>query len=70
MTQPMQDSPDSPRPERRSTPRTITPLSVAALSGDNMLRFPLDQARRAHVHNCRNHGLLLVEVDWTDRKLI
>ena len=43
MTQPMHDSPDSPRPERRSTPRTITPLSVAALSGDNMLRFPLDQ---------------------------
>ncbi|HET9426210.1 MAG TPA: carboxylating nicotinate-nucleotide diphosphorylase [Gemmatimonadaceae bacterium] len=37
-------TPDSPRPERRSTPRTITPLSVAALSGDNMLRFPLDQS--------------------------
>src|SRR3954471_16375883 len=35
---------EGPRPERRSTPRTITPLSVAALSGDNMLRFPLDQA--------------------------
>src|SRR3954468_8786524 len=32
-------------PERRSTPRTITPLSVAALSGENMLRFPLDQAQ-------------------------
>lgn len=45
MTQPMHDSPDSPRPGRRSTPRTITPLSVAALSGDNMLRFPLDQGQ-------------------------
>jgi nicotinate-nucleotide pyrophosphorylase (carboxylating) len=32
-------------PQRRSTPRTITPLSVAALSGENMLRFPLDQAQ-------------------------
>jgi nicotinate-nucleotide pyrophosphorylase (carboxylating) len=44
MTAPTPNSPDSPRPERRATPRTITPLSVAALSGENMLRFPLDQA--------------------------
>src|SRR5688500_4213855 len=44
MTAPMPNSPDNPRSERRSTPRTITPLSVAALSGENMLRFPLDQA--------------------------
>src|SRR6476661_1381072 len=44
MTAPTPNSSDSPRPERRSTPRTITPLSVAALSGENMLRFPLDQA--------------------------
>ena len=36
-------TPDSPRPARRPTPRTITPLSVAALSGENMLMFPLDQ---------------------------
>jgi nicotinate-nucleotide pyrophosphorylase (carboxylating) len=43
MTSPTPNSSDSPRPERRSTPRTITPLSVAALSGENMLRFPLDQ---------------------------
>jgi nicotinate-nucleotide pyrophosphorylase (carboxylating) len=44
MTIPTPDSGSSPRPERRSTPRTITPLSVAALSGENMVRFPLDQA--------------------------
>jgi nicotinate-nucleotide pyrophosphorylase (carboxylating) len=42
-------TPESPRPERRSTPRTITPLSVAALSGDNMLRFPLEQAQLERV---------------------
>ena len=45
MTTPTPDSDSSPRSERRSTPRTITPLSVPALSGDNMLRFPLDQAQ-------------------------
>jgi nicotinate-nucleotide pyrophosphorylase (carboxylating) len=44
MTVPTPDSGSGPRPERRSTPRTITPLSVPALSGENMLRFPLDQA--------------------------
>jgi nicotinate-nucleotide pyrophosphorylase (carboxylating) len=44
MTAPMPNPSEGQRPERRSTPRTITPLSVAALSGDNMLRFPLDQA--------------------------
>src|SRR3954468_18120686 len=44
MTSPTPDSGSSPRSERRTTPRTITPLSVAALSGENMLRFPLDQA--------------------------
>src|SRR4051812_38244372 len=39
-------TPESERqPERRSTPRTITPLSVPALSGENMVRFPLDQAQ-------------------------
>ena len=30
-------------PERRSVPRTITPLSVPALDGDGILRFPLKQ---------------------------
>jgi nicotinate-nucleotide pyrophosphorylase (carboxylating) len=44
MTMPTPNSSENPREERRSTPRTITPLSTAALSGDNMLRFPLDQA--------------------------
>src|SRR4051812_5188147 len=44
MTIPTPDSGSSSHPERRATPRTITPLSVAALSGENMLRFPLDQA--------------------------
>lgn len=44
MTAPTPNPSEGQRPERRSTPRTITPLSVAALSGDNMLRFPLDQA--------------------------
>ncbi len=42
MTSPTPNA-EPPR-ERRSTPRTITPLSVPALSGENMLRFPLDQA--------------------------
>jgi nicotinate-nucleotide pyrophosphorylase (carboxylating) len=45
MTIPTPDSSFGSQPERRSTPRTITPLSVAALSGENMLRFPLDQAQ-------------------------
>lgn len=44
MSAPTPHSSEPPRPERRSTPRTITPLSVAALSGENMLRFPLDQS--------------------------
>src|SRR5688572_75297 len=44
MTAPTPES-QSPRPERRSTPRTITPLSVAAVGGDTLLRFPLDQAQ-------------------------
>ena len=45
MTAPTPNSSDSPRSERRSTPRTITPLSVAAVGGDTLLRFPLDQAQ-------------------------
>src|SRR5690349_19798272 len=45
MTAPTPESGSSPRPERRSTPRTITPLSVAAVGGDTLLRFPLDQAQ-------------------------
>ena len=49
MTVPTPDSGSGSRPERRSTPRTITPLSVAALSGENMLRFPLDQAQLERV---------------------
>jgi nicotinate-nucleotide pyrophosphorylase (carboxylating) len=49
MTAPTPNSSEGPRPERRSTPRTITPLSVAALSGENMLRFPLDQAHLERV---------------------
>jgi nicotinate-nucleotide pyrophosphorylase (carboxylating) len=36
---------EGPRPERRSTPRTITPLSTPAVGGDTLLRFPLDQAQ-------------------------
>jgi nicotinate-nucleotide pyrophosphorylase (carboxylating) len=43
MTAPTPES--SSRPERRSTPRTITPLSTAAVGGDTLLRFPLDQAQ-------------------------
>ena len=43
MTAPMSES--GGHSERRSTPRTITPLSVPALSGENMLRFPLDQTQ-------------------------
>lgn len=33
----------SPAPERRSVPRTITPLTVPALDGSGILRFPLKQ---------------------------
>src|SRR5215207_5571820 len=44
MTAPTPNS-EAPRPERRSTPRTITPLSTAAIGGDTLLRFPLDQAQ-------------------------
>jgi nicotinate-nucleotide pyrophosphorylase (carboxylating) len=33
----------SEQPERRSIPRTITPLSVPAVSGPGILRFPLKQ---------------------------
>jgi nicotinate-nucleotide pyrophosphorylase (carboxylating) len=33
----------SEQPERRSIPRTITPLSVPAVSGPGLLRFPLKQ---------------------------
>ena len=49
MTAPTPNPSEGQRPERRSTPRMITPLSVAALSGDNMLRFPLDQAHLERV---------------------
>jgi nicotinate-nucleotide pyrophosphorylase (carboxylating) len=33
----------TPQPERRSSPRTITPLQVPALDGAGVLRFPLKQ---------------------------
>ncbi len=49
MTVPTPNSGMNQPPERRPTPRTITPLSVAALSGENMLRFPLDQAQLERV---------------------
>jgi nicotinate-nucleotide pyrophosphorylase (carboxylating) len=45
MTAPTPHESDSPRSERRSTPRTITPLSTAAVGGDTLLRFPLDQGQ-------------------------
>ena len=45
MTAPTPSSSDVPRPERRSTPRTITPLSTPAVGGDTLLRFPLDQSQ-------------------------
>ena len=45
MTAPTPEMSDSPRPERRSTPRTITPLSTPAVGGDTLLRFPLDQGQ-------------------------
>src|SRR3954471_20974293 len=44
MTAPTPEMSENPRPERRSTPRTITPLTTAAIGGDTLLRFPLDQA--------------------------
>jgi nicotinate-nucleotide pyrophosphorylase (carboxylating) len=45
MTAPTPEMSEGPRSERRSTPRTITPLSTAAVGGDTLLRFPLDQAQ-------------------------
>jgi nicotinate-nucleotide pyrophosphorylase (carboxylating) len=45
MTAPTPEMSEGPRPERRSTPRTITPLSTPAVGGDTLLRFPLDQAQ-------------------------
>src|SRR3954471_10609522 len=45
MPAPTPEMSEGPRPERRSTPRTITPLSTAAIGGDTLLRFPLDQAQ-------------------------
>lgn len=36
-------TPPAPIPERRSIPRSITPLSVASIPGDTLLRFPLNQ---------------------------
>jgi nicotinate-nucleotide pyrophosphorylase (carboxylating) len=35
--------PLQPRPERRTAPRTVTPLSVPALDGHEWLTFPLNQ---------------------------
>lgn len=37
------------RPDRRSVPRTITPLSVPAYDGDSLLRFPLKAAELRRV---------------------
>ena len=45
MTAPTPHESDSSRSERRSTPRTITPLSTPAVGGDTLLRFPLDQGQ-------------------------
>src|SRR3954464_7398373 len=45
MTAPTPEMSEGPRPERRSTPRTITPLSTPAIGGDTLLRFPLDQGQ-------------------------
>jgi nicotinate-nucleotide pyrophosphorylase (carboxylating) len=36
-------TPPRPIPERRSIPRSITPLSVPSIHGDTLLRFPLNQ---------------------------
>jgi len=49
--QPMRERPEV-RSERRSTPRTITPLSVPAVQVDGVVRFPLKQeALRALVRS-------------------
>jgi nicotinate-nucleotide pyrophosphorylase (carboxylating) len=37
--------PLSPRPDRRTAPRTVTPLSLPALDGHEWLKFPLNQAQ-------------------------
>lgn len=37
------DFSSTPSPERRAVPRTITPLTVPALDGSGILRFPLKQ---------------------------
>ena len=39
----MSEQPTNPQRERRSAPRTITPLSVPAVDGAGILRFPLRQ---------------------------
>lgn len=39
----MSEQPTTPQRERRSVPRTITPLSVPAVDGIGILRFPLRQ---------------------------
>ena len=39
----MSEQPARPQRERRSVPRTITPLSVPAVDGTGILRFPLRQ---------------------------
>src|SRR3954470_13208801 len=49
MTAPTPEMSENPRPERRSTPRTITPLTTAAIGGDTLLRFPLDQGQLERV---------------------
>jgi nicotinate-nucleotide pyrophosphorylase (carboxylating) len=36
-------TPPRPIPERRSIPRSITPLSVPSIQGDTLLRFPFNQ---------------------------
>ena len=41
--------PPRPFPERRSVPRSITPLSVPSIQGDTLLRFPLNQDQ---LHSC------------------
>ena len=39
----MSEQPTTPQRDRRSVPRTITPLSVPAVDGTGILRFPLRQ---------------------------